>query len=202
MEDSKIFIDKIENDQEYIETQDKLTAKEVKTFLLTCMDFRLIEDVSHIMDNLGYNTNYDHFILAGSSLGIVQEKFPHWGETFFDHLEISLNLHHFKKIVIIDHEDCGAYKKFYPFANKEEEYNNHRDCIQKAYDKITSIFHNFDFIAYFLDLNGNLSEIHIEKKHHSTDRSISNKEKDSIFSGMHTKVKHTNKAHIHHDHIK
>jgi hypothetical protein len=31
------------------------------------------------MDKKGYNNNYDQFILAGSSLGLTQTKFPHWG---------------------------------------------------------------------------------------------------------------------------
>jgi hypothetical protein len=43
------------------------------------MDFRLIDDMVHFMNNLGYNNNYDQFTLAGASLGFTQEKYPHWG---------------------------------------------------------------------------------------------------------------------------
>lgn len=62
-----------------MQTQDQLTAHQAKCFLVTCMDFRLIDDVTHFMDRMGYNNNYDQFILAGASLGFVQDKFPHWG---------------------------------------------------------------------------------------------------------------------------
>jgi hypothetical protein len=79
-----------------METQDQLTAHQAKCFLITCMDFRLIDDVTHFMDKMGYNNNYDQFILAGASLGLTQSKFPHWGEALLDHMGIGLNLHEFR----------------------------------------------------------------------------------------------------------
>jgi hypothetical protein len=78
------------------------------------MDFRLIDDVVRFMDASGYNNNYDQFILAGASLGFTQQTFPHWGDTLMDHMGIGKDLHDFREIIIIDHLDCGAYRKFYP----------------------------------------------------------------------------------------
>lgn len=69
-------------------TQDQLTAHHAKVFLLTCMDFRLLDDIARFMNNQGYNNNYDQYILAGASLGLNQKKFPHWGETLLDHMAI------------------------------------------------------------------------------------------------------------------
>ena len=37
--------------------------------LLSCMDFRLLDDIVVFMNALGYHNNYDQYILAGSSLG-------------------------------------------------------------------------------------------------------------------------------------
>ena len=53
-------------------TQDQKTAKTAKCFVMNCMDFRLIDDSAYFMDSLGYNNNYDCFVLAGSSLGFTQ----------------------------------------------------------------------------------------------------------------------------------
>ena len=50
-------------------TQDQLTAKHATTYLVTCMDFRLIDDACRAMDNMGYNNNYDQLIVAGASFG-------------------------------------------------------------------------------------------------------------------------------------
>jgi carbonic anhydrase len=37
-------------------------------------------------------------------------KFPAWATTFWDHVQVAIDLHHIHKVVIMDHRDCGAYK--------------------------------------------------------------------------------------------
>jgi carbonic anhydrase len=78
--------------------------------LLSCMDYRLIDDLVTFMDSRGLQGNYDHVILAGASLGAVTDKMPDWGHTFWEHLDTAIQLHHIKKVMVIDHRDCGAYK--------------------------------------------------------------------------------------------
>merc|ERR1712151_280961 len=131
-------------------TQDLLTAKTAEVFLISCMDFRLLDDIVMAMDGLGYNNNYDQFIVAGSSLGVIQDKYPHWGKTCIDHMEIAVNLHKFGKVMVIDHEDCGAFKKFSPelVGNLELERKYHMEHIQKLYDRLSSLFPNMEFEAY------------------------------------------------------
>ena len=52
---------------------------------------------------------------------------PEWEKTLFDHIEISKNLHHIKKVVLFDNLDCGAYKTFRPkFTTEEEERELHQ----------------------------------------------------------------------------
>ena len=79
-------------------TQDQKTAKFAKCFVLNCMDFRLIDDSAYFMDSLGYNNNYDCFVVAGSSLGFTQEKYPHWGLTVLDHMSLGEKFHKFEYI--------------------------------------------------------------------------------------------------------
>jgi hypothetical protein len=66
------------------------------------------------MDRLGFNNNYDYFILAGGSLGLVQTNFTEWKQTALDHVGLAIQLHKIEQIIIIDHADCGAYKKLRP----------------------------------------------------------------------------------------
>ncbi len=98
----------------YKDTQNQLTAHESKCFMISCMDFRLIDDLVRAMEKLGYNNNYDQFIVAGASLGLTQKKYPQWGQTALDHMGIGKDLHHFREIIIFDDMDCRAYKKFHP----------------------------------------------------------------------------------------
>lgn len=63
---------KVDMENKPMLTQDQKTAKTAKCFVMNCMDFRLIDDSAYFMDSLGYNNNYDCFVLAGSSLGFTQ----------------------------------------------------------------------------------------------------------------------------------
>src|SRR5215510_8020158 len=79
--------------------------------LLTCMDYRLTDDTAKYMQQTrGLNEKYDQLILAGASLGATNTKFPDWGKTFWQHLQVAIDLHHIHKVMIIDHRDCGAYR--------------------------------------------------------------------------------------------
>ena len=141
-------------------TQDQTTAHSAQCFLVTCMDFRLIDDAVRFMDDLGYNNNYDQFILAGSSLGFTQTKFKHWSKTLMDHMGIGLDLHDFREIIFIDHIDCGAYKKFYPsITNPEDEAFHHKEHMQMARDKLAHKFPSFKFRGYLMDLTGECTPI-------------------------------------------
>ncbi|HYH18362.1 MAG TPA: carbonic anhydrase [Azospirillum sp.] len=87
-------------------------AGNIEALLLSCMDYRLVDDVVRYMDGRGLNNNYDHVILAGAGLGALTEKEPAWGETFFKHVEVAKALHGIKKVIVMDHRDCGAYRVF------------------------------------------------------------------------------------------
>ncbi|MBF0272275.1 MAG: twin-arginine translocation signal domain-containing protein [Magnetococcales bacterium] len=81
-----------------------------EAMLLSCMDYRLINQIEHYMFKRCMRTKYDHVILAGASLGALNDKFPAWGQTFWDHLDVAKKLHDIRSVIIMDHRDCGAYK--------------------------------------------------------------------------------------------
>jgi carbonic anhydrase len=80
--------------------------------LLTCMDYRLENEILAYMDGRGMRDKYDHVVLAGASLGAMTTQKPDWGPTFWQHLDIAIQLHHIHKVIVLDHRDCGAYKTF------------------------------------------------------------------------------------------
>ena len=160
---SKDFPNKIVTMDKAFRTQDKLKAHDAKVFLITCMDFRLLDDINITMRNLGYDKNYDQYIIAGSSLGFVQQKFEYWGKACMDHLTIGIGLHHLRKIIFIDHMDCGAYKKFYPeISTSEKEFELHGENLQSAHDLLKKKFPKFDFKGFIMELSGNVSEVIVD----------------------------------------
>ena len=85
-------------------------APATEALLLSCMDYRLVDDIERYMSGRNLADKYDHVILAGASLGAIAEKFPAWRTTFWEHLDIAIALHHIPKVIVMDHRDCGAYK--------------------------------------------------------------------------------------------
>ena len=87
-----------------------LFAKEAEALLLSCMDFRLMAHVARYMASRKMVGAYDHVIVAGASLGVLTDRYPAWGKTFWEHVEIAIALHKIPKVMVMDHRDCGAYE--------------------------------------------------------------------------------------------
>ncbi|OGP49875.1 MAG: hypothetical protein A2Y79_02735 [Deltaproteobacteria bacterium RBG_13_43_22] len=85
-------------------------AGNTDALLLSCMDFRLMDDIERYMSGRGLRNKYDHIVLAGAALGAVTDKYPAWNRTFWDHVGLAVDLHHIHKVIVMDHRDCGAYK--------------------------------------------------------------------------------------------
>lgn len=81
-----------------------------RALLLSCMDYRLVDDLVTFMAAHDYRDNYDHVVLAGASLGVVHAAFADWHATFWQHLAVAIDLHGITEVIVIDHRDCGAYR--------------------------------------------------------------------------------------------
>ena len=85
-------------------------AGNTEALLLSCMDYRLVNKTERYMSGRKLRDKYDYVILAGASLGALTDKYPAWGKTFWEHLDVAIQLHHIQKVMVMDHRDCGAYK--------------------------------------------------------------------------------------------
>jgi len=78
------------------------------SMLLACIDYRYPRRIVDAMQRILPTVAYDQFILAGASLGACR---PDWQKVFIEHIEAALALQHdIRRIVILDHRDCGAYR--------------------------------------------------------------------------------------------
>jgi carbonic anhydrase len=142
-------------------TQDQLTAHTAKAIVITCMDFRLIDDVVRYLDSKGYNNNYDEFILAGASLGYNQTTYSAWTETLDKHIELAEKLHHIKEVIVIDHMNCGAYKIFYDrkSISESDEIALHKDNFIKFKATIKQKYPQLGVKTLLMKLNGEVLEL-------------------------------------------
>lgn len=130
-----------------------------EALLLSCMDYRLVDDIVHYMDGRHMTNEYDHVVLAGASLGAVSEKLD-WGKTFWDHLDVALKLHHIKKVIVLDHKDCGAYRVVFGRDFKgDEELAIHREQLGKLRQAIKAKHPELEVETLIMDLDGKVEPL-------------------------------------------
>src|SRR5579885_419260 len=94
-------------------------VKKPEILLLTCIDYRFIDDYVVLMDELNFTNDYDQFILPGASLPFTNDEnntpfnFEIFQDSYYQSLFGAELLHGIKRIMVIDHEDCGAYNVQY-----------------------------------------------------------------------------------------
>src|SRR5215471_13724798 len=79
--------------------------------VLSCIDPRIIDQVHYYMDVINkQRCKYSQFVIAGAAVGVMAPKFKSWHVAFWENLYASISLHKIKKVIAIDHRDCGATK--------------------------------------------------------------------------------------------
>ena len=103
-----------------------------EAMLLSCIDPRTQESVRAHMQKQGLIGKYSQFTIAGAAIGVVAPKFNAWHQAFWDNLAATVQLHNIKKVIAIDHRDCGAAKIAYgeaAVANAQVETETHRAAL-------------------------------------------------------------------------
>ena len=103
-----------------------------EAMVLGCIDPRLQEPVRKYTASKHLTNKYSQFIVAGAAIGVVAPAFKDWHKTFWDNLGASVQLHNIKKVIAIDHRDCGAAKIAYgdaAVADAQKETETHRAAL-------------------------------------------------------------------------
>ncbi|WP_026098183.1 carbonic anhydrase [Kamptonema formosum] len=133
-----------------------------KALVLSCIDFRFLEAERYLLALKNLSNQYDWTALAGASLAL--SGFPNGADTdaFWDQLEISYKLNHIKKVIILDHQDCGAYAlKVDPnlTQNFDRELKVHSDYLNLAYWSIRDRYRDLNVELYFVTQNTELKAV-------------------------------------------
>lgn len=130
--------------------------------LLSCMDLRLLDEIVAYMDGRNLTNRYDHVILAGAALGVVHAAHGHWAKTFWDHLALARELHEVSEVHILEHRECGAYRKLLglDFANDPEaERRKHAEAAH-ALETLIGLQHpDLTVRGFLMDLDGQVSPL-------------------------------------------
>lgn len=127
------------------------------TLVLTCIDYRFLPTERIFLEHIA--GQHDWVALAGSALAFA--GFPHRAETktLWDQLSLAHRLHGTQRVVIIDHQDCGAYalKLGSSLSHEpERELIIHRHYLHAAASAIRHRYPNLEVETYFATLGGKI----------------------------------------------
>ena len=109
-----------------------------KAMVLSCMDPRFQPIVYNYLKKKKLIGKYSAFTIAGSAIGVTASKFKKWHKTFWDNIDTSIKLHKIKKLIVINHRDCGAAK----IINGKKEFNraNETKIHKNSFLKLRKLF--------------------------------------------------------------
>lgn len=103
-----------------------------------CMDYRLQKYLHPwIMSRFGAD-NFDIISLAGG---------VHDYEMVLKYVQLAVQVHSIKQVVLINHEDCRAY-------GRDGTYKRHKHDLMDAEQKIEVLFSDLEVETFYLHLNG------------------------------------------------
>ena len=132
-------------------------AKEVAALAITCIDYRLVDDTVRFFHTRQLFRDYDQVSLAGAALAGVSPKFPSSNAAFWDHVGIARQLHNIRKLIVVDHRDCGAYKVAFGADFQGEgaaETTQHRTVMEQVRAKLAELHPDLSYEAYLMAVDG------------------------------------------------
>ena len=111
-----------------------------KAMILSCIDPRFQPIVYNYLKKKKLTGKYSSFTIAGSAIGVTANKFKKWHKTFWENFDTSVKLHNIKKLIVINHRDCGAAKiingkKEFSKVNETKVHKNSLQKIKKIFKK-------------------------------------------------------------------
>ena len=114
-----------------------------EALIATCIDFRLQEAINKWISEYFRPGTFDRVALGGGVKNL---------DVILSQIDIAVKLHHIKKAVLINHEDCGAYGKMGTAEKHERDLKNAAAKIKKTYP-------DMEVKTYYLHLDGTFESI-------------------------------------------
>lgn len=111
--------------------------------IVACIDFRFQKYIKKWLEKNMANKTYDYVGFAGSTKNL---------DITINQLDISVRLHQIKKVVLIHHEECGAY-------GAESTHDRHAIDLSKAKKTILEKYPSLKVNLFYLHLNGEFEKI-------------------------------------------
>ena len=123
--------------------------------VLSCIDPRFQSIVFNYLKKKNLVGKYSSFTIAGAAIGVTFNKFKKWHKTFWDNIDTSIKLHKIKKLIVINHYDCGVAKVINKrkLFLKTHERKIHQESFQKIKKKFKKKYPKLKIEIYLINLN-------------------------------------------------
>lgn len=111
---------------------------QAEAVIVTCIDFRFQDYINKWIAENFQSKTFDRVAFAGGvkNLDIIMNQ-----------IEIAERLHHIKKVILINHEDCRAY-------GETGTPEKHADDLKNAAERIKQHYPDLAVETYYLHLDG------------------------------------------------
>ena len=126
------------------------------------MVYRLISPIAEYLDGLGLRGKYDQIVLVGGAIGVMGDETSAWAKTFWEHVQLARDQHDNRKIIVIDHRDCGAFKTFIgpvSISKRKGETVLHKIYMEALADEIKTREPDLKVELLLMDLGGSVEYI-------------------------------------------
>ena len=96
--------------------------------------------------------------VAGAARGLARLGEGLGGRFLLEQLQISRKLHEVQQMILVNHEDCGAYG-LEEEVDSDEEIATHREDLRAARAVLEKHFPDVEVLTYFMRLNGSAEKI-------------------------------------------
>ncbi len=133
------------------------SSQAARALVLSCIDFRFVSRETILMQALNLEGQYDWTALAGASLALADFPHPCDATAFWDQLALAHQLHQIQRVIILDHQDCGAYAARFGSRlaqDPERERHIHAEYLHRAARAIQKRYPSLGVDQYFVTLTG------------------------------------------------
>src|SRR5260221_10743782 len=113
-------------------------AHRCDALVVSCIDFRFQKYIRNWLDKNLKDKTFDYVGYAGGVKDL---------DTVMKQLDISVRLHDISEVILMNHEECGAY-------GEESTPENHARDLKKAKEVILTKYPGITVQTYYLHLDG------------------------------------------------
>lgn len=122
----------------------------MRAYIYCCFDPKVWPRVVEIFNAKFGDGNYFLDLDPGAMKNISSPKNDSDRNFVLYKIQVALNLHPFKKLILINHSNCGAYHLAgITFTSEEEEHNFHKTELEKAIKFLEREFPNLEIETHF-----------------------------------------------------